>query len=129
MKKRFVKCVAWYLVAGMFVIGMAPRVDAGLASSEAIALPQVDPTSDLQYIQKLLETKMIRERLGQLGFSQDEIQAKINQLNDRQLHQLALSLDEIRVAGNGFAVLVVLLLVGILVGVWLHVTGRRVVIE
>jgi hypothetical protein len=129
MKKRFVKCVAWYLVAGMFLIGMAPRVDAGLSSSETVALPQVDPTSDLQYIQKLLETKMIRERLGQLGFSHDEIQARINQLNDRELHQLALSLDEIRVGGNGFAVLVVLLLVGILIGVWLHVTGRRVVIE
>ena len=57
------------------------------------------------------------------------LQAKINQLNDRQLHQLALSLDEMRVGGDGFAVLIVLLLVGILVGVWLHVTGRRVVVE
>jgi hypothetical protein len=129
MSKSFVKCVSWYLVLAMFVIGIAPRVDAGLCPSEAIAVSHADRTSDLENIQKILETKMIRKRLEKLGFSQDEIKARLNRLNDKQIHHFALRLDEIRVGSGGFEVLVVVLLIGILVGVWLHVTGKKVVIQ
>lgn len=129
MSKRLVKCVSWCLVVGMFVVGIAPRVDAGFSPSEIIALSQANRTSDLQNIQKILETKMIRKRLQQLGFSQDDIQGRLSRLNDQQIHQVALKLDEIRVGGNGFEVLVVLLLIGILVGVWLYVSGKRIVVQ
>lgn len=129
MSKRLVKCVSWCLVVGMFVVGIAPRVDAGFSPSEIIALSQANRTSDLQNIQKILETKMIRKRLQQLGFSQDDIQGRLSRLNDQQIHQIALKLDEIRVGGNGFEVLVVLLLIGILVGVWLYVSGKRIVVQ
>ncbi len=129
MSKRLVKCVSWCLVVGMFVVGIAPRVDAGFSPSEIIALSQADRISDLQNIQKILETKMIRKRLQQLGFSQDDIQGRLSRLNDQQIHQIALKLYEIRVGGNGFEVLVVLLLIGILVAVWLHVSGKRIVVQ
>ncbi|MBW1677950.1 MAG: PA2779 family protein [Deltaproteobacteria bacterium] len=129
MSKRLVKCVSWCLVVGMFVVGIAPRVDAGFSPSEITALSQADRISDLQNIQKILETKMIRKRLQQLGFSQDDIQGRLSRLNDQQIHQIALKLDEIRVGGNGFEVLVVLLLIGILVGVWLHVSGKKIVVQ
>ena len=72
---------------------------------------------------------MIRERLSQLGFSQDEIQAKLSKLDDQQIHQLASTIDDIKVGGGGFEVVVVLLLIAILIGVWFHVTGKKVVIE
>ena len=129
MSTSFVKCVSWYLVVAMFIMGLAPRVDASLSPSEAIAFAQADRASDLQSIQKILETKMIGKRLEKLGFSQDEIQARLSQLNDQQIHQLALKLDEMKVGRGGFEVLVVVLLVGILVALWLHVTGKRVVIQ
>jgi len=129
MSKTFMKCVSCYLVFAMFMIGIVPRVDAGLSPSEVIALSQIDRTSDLEKIQEILETKMIRTRLEQLGFSQDEIQARLTQLNDQQVHQLALRLDKIRVGGNGFGVLVVILLIGIFVVLYLQYSGRKVVIQ
>ena len=129
MSKKLIKYVSWCLVVGMFAMGIVPRVDAGLSPSELIALSHAERTSHLQDIQKILETKMICKRLQQLGFSQDDIQGRLSMLDDQQIHEIALKLDEIRVGGNGFEVLVVLLLIGILVGVWFHVTGKRVVIQ
>jgi len=129
MSKRLIKCVSWFLVIGMFALGIAPRVDAGLSPSGIIALSQADRTSHLQNIQKILETKMVCKRLQQLGLSQDDIQRKLSRLDDQQIHQIALKLDKIRVGGNGFEVLVVLLLIGILVGVWFYASGKRIIIQ
>ena len=129
MSKKLVKCVSWCLVVGMFALGIAPRVDAGLSPSEIIGLSQADRTSRLRNIQKILETKMICKRLQQLGFSQDDIQRRLSKIDDQQIHQIALQLDDIRVGGSGFEVLVVLILIGILVGVWFHVSGKRILIQ
>jgi hypothetical protein len=129
MSKRLIKCVSWFLVVGMFALGIVPRVDAGLSPSGIIALSQADRTSHLQNIQKILETKMVCKRLQQLGLSQDDIQMRLSRLDDKQLHRIALRLDEIRVGGNGFEVLVVILLIGILVGVWFYVSDKRIIIQ
>ena len=129
MSKKLVKCVSWCLFVGMFALGIAPRVDAGLSPSEIIGLSQADRTSRLRNIQKILETKMICKRLQQLGFSQDDIQRRLSKIDDQQIHQIALQLDDIRVGGSGFEVLVVLILIGILVGVWFHVSGKRILIQ
>jgi hypothetical protein len=129
MSKKLIKCVSWFLVVGMFALGIAPRVDAGLSPSGIIALSQADRTSHLQNIQKILETKMVCKRLQQLGLSQDDIQMRLSRLDDKQLHRIALRLDEIRVGGNGFEVLVVILLIGILVGVWFYVSDKRIIIQ
>jgi hypothetical protein len=129
MNGRLVKCVSWYLVMAMFVIGIVPRVEAGLAPSEAIALSAAERLADLGKIQKALESKMVGERLGQLGLTQDEVRARLDTLSDRQLHELALRVDELRVGGNGAEVLIVVLLVAVLVVLILHYTGRRVVIK
>ncbi len=129
MSKKLIKCVSWFLVVGMFALGVVPRVDAGLSPSGIIALSQADRTSHLQNIQKILETKMVCKRLQQLGLSQDDIQMRLSRLDDKQLHRIALRLDEIRVGGNGFEVLVVILLIGILVGVWFYVSDKRIIIQ
>ena len=129
MTKPFIKCVSWYLVIAMLILGVVPNVYAGLSPSEAINLSQVERVSDLQSIQKILEIKMVGQRLEQLGFSENEIQTRLNLLNDDQIHQLALNLDDIKVGSGGFEVLVVFLLIGILVAAWLHVTGKKVIIK
>ena len=128
--KPLTKCIAWYCVVAMFLMGVVPRVHAGFCPSGVTPLPQVDRTADLEQIQKVLEEKMVQVRLEQLGFSQAEIQGRLSQLSDQQIHQLALNLEDIKVGGNGaVTVLVILLLIGILVGVWFYVQGKKVVVE
>jgi len=129
MKKTFTKLVTGYLVVVMCMMGMIPRVFAGMVSSEILTSTQTDRVADFAKIQKAMETKIIKERLEELGFTQKEIQARLDLLNEQQIHQLALKIDDLRVAGNGFEVLVVILLIGILVGVWVYATGHRVIVK
>ena len=128
MRIPLMKHLSWYLIIAMFIIGIAPKADAGLAPSEIIAMSQVDRTADLGKIQKVLEMKMVRERLEKLGFAQDEIQSKLSSLSDRQMHKLALQIDEIKVGGDGFGIVIALLVIAILVVLLIQLTGHRVVV-
>jgi hypothetical protein len=124
------KCVACYLVVAMFIIGITPRVYAGFSPSEAISALSSDRSSDLGKIRKTLEMKMVRERLAALGFTSDEIEKRLTQLSDPQIHELALNLDELQVGGaSGWAVVVVVLLIIAVVGIIIYVSGHRVVLE
>jgi hypothetical protein len=128
MRIPFMKQISWYLAFAMFIIGIAPKVEAGFAPSEAIAIAQVDRAADMEKIQKVLETKMIKKRLEELGFTQDEINKRLSQLSDQQIHQLAIQLDDLKVGGDALGVIVALLVIVILVLVILHLTGHRVVV-
>ena len=128
MKRKMRTWVTWYMITVMFLLGIAPRVDAGFSPSEVIGQPQVNRAADLERIQKFIEIKMIRERLNAFGFSQEEIQTKLTQLSDEQIHQLALKLDELNVGGDG-EVVVIALLIGILVVLIIYLLGYRLILK
>jgi len=129
MKSMWVKGIVCYLVVAMFVFGITPRLYAGFSGSEALSILTFDRSSDLGKIRKTLEMKMVRERLKAFGYTSEEVEKKLSQLNDQQIHQIALSLDELKVGGDGWAVLIIILLIAILAGVIIYVTGHRVVLE
>ncbi len=129
MRIPFMKHVTWYLVIAMFIIGIAPRVDAGLAPSQIIALTQIDRTADLGKIQKVLEVKAISERLMQFGLTQDEVQKRLIQLSDQQIHQIALQLDDLKIGqDDALTLIIALLFIAILVVVLLKLTGHKVIV-
>jgi hypothetical protein len=125
MKSTWAKIVACYLVMVMFVLGITPRVFAGFSPSEAVSILNFDRSSDIDKIRKVLEMKMVRERLKNFGFTPDEIEKKLIQLDDQQIHQLALNLDELKVGSSDVWVwvLVILLLAAIGMIVYLVVTS------
>jgi hypothetical protein len=128
MKRKMRKWVTWYMIIVMFLLGIAPGVDAGFSPSEVIGQPQVNRAADLERIRKFIEIKMIRERLNAFGFSQEEIQTRLTQLSDEQIHQLALKLDELNVGGDG-EVVVIALLIGILVVLIIYLLGYRLILK
>jgi len=73
------------------------KLYAGFSPSEAVSILTVDRSSDIEKIRRILEMKMVRERLKNFGFTPNEIEKKFSQLDDQQIHQLALSLDELKV--------------------------------
>ncbi len=130
MKVLFRKWIIWYLVMAMFVIGITPKVYAGFSQSEVIGLSPAERSSDLQKVQKFLEMKMVRERLKEFGLAQDEIQTRLGQLSDPQIHQLAIKVDDLRVAADdGLGIIIALLVIAILVIVIIMLTGHRIVIK
>jgi Family of unknown function (DUF6627) len=129
MRISFMKCVASYLAVAMFILGIVPRVDAGFIPSDIVTHPEIDRTADLQSIQKVLETKMVRQRLENLGFTADEVQKRLNQFNDEQIHDLALNLEQLKVGGDGFGVIAALLIIALLVVALVYLTKHRVIIQ
>ena len=130
MKKPFMRYVIWYLVVAMFVIGITPRVYADFSPSEIVGVPQIDRGSDLGKIQNAIETKMIGERLKQIGLTPGEIQKKLAQLSDQQIHQLAQQLDELKVGGDaGWTVLIIILVLAAIAVAVIYMTGHEIVIQ
>ena len=124
------KWIAWYLVVAMFVIGMTPRVYAGFAPSEVIGFSPAERAADLQKVRQFLEMKMVRERLKELGYTSEEIQSRLGELDDEQIHQLALKLDELNVAGDSaLGIIIALLIIAILVIVIIQLLGHKIVIK
>jgi hypothetical protein len=130
MRKPLKKCIIWYLVVAMFIIGITPRVYAGFSPSEDLAVSSAGRVPEVQKIQKSLEMKMIRERLKELGLSPDEIQGRLNQFSDLQIHELALKVDDLKV-GTDEGLVIIVLLLGVLIAVViiLQATGHQVVVK
>jgi len=128
MKVLFFRQIAWYLIAAMFVIGIAPKVDAGLSPSEFIAA-QFDRGQDSSAIRQVIENKMVSERLAQLGFTQEEVNSRLSQLSDQQLHKLAVNLDEIKTGGDGLGLIIGLLVIAILVVILIQLTGHKIIVK
>ena len=123
------KEISCYLAIVMFIIGIAPRVDAAFAPSEIVGLVRTDRAADLGRIQKVLELKAVSERLKQLGFTREEVQGRLSQLSDRQVHQIALQLDDLKVGKDGaLGIIIALLVIAILVVVLLKLTGHKVIV-
>jgi hypothetical protein len=114
----------------MFVIGITPRVYAGFSPSEVMNLSSAERSADLKKVQKFLEMKMVRERLKELGLTREEIQSRMDQISDQQLHQLALKLDNLTVAGDdGLGIIIGLLVIAILVVILVLLLQHRIVIK
>lgn len=125
----FKKTVAWYLVVAMFIIGIAPRLEAAFTPSQAISLATTDRNADLERIQSVLEQKIVRQRLHDLGFTDEEIKTRLSQLSDQQIHNLAQQIDDLRVGkDDALGVVIALLIIAILIVVLLQLMGHKVVI-
>jgi len=127
--RRLSKWITWYMVSVMFLLGITPGVYAGFSPSELITLSQIDRNSDLLKIQKVLEAKMIRERLSQLGFTEEGIQQRLYQLSDEQIHQIALKTDELRVGGDAGEAVIIGFLVAIFIVAVIYLLGYRLVLK
>jgi hypothetical protein len=129
MKRKLTNWVAWYMVTVMFLFGITPKVEAGFSPSEVIGQSQMERSTDVEKIRKFLEAKMLRERLRAFGLSQEEIQTRLNQLTDDQIHQVALKLDELKVAGDAGEAVIIVLLIAAIVLLVIYLLGYRVVLK
>jgi methylglyoxal synthase len=88
----------------------------GAIDSWAMLLPTTDPSSrqaELGQIQAQLETKVVQDRLNALGLTSEEVQARVQQLSDDQIHELSQNLDGLQMGGD--ALVVILIIIGAVV--------------
>ncbi|MEN2986428.1 MAG: PA2779 family protein [Thermodesulfovibrionaceae bacterium] len=122
----FKRIIAIYLSFAILIIGFAQSVSAALVPSEVTLSTK---TQDLEKIQKFLEMKIISQRLKDFGYSEKEIIDRLSKLDDNTLHSLALKIDELKVAGDAGAAVILALVIIALVLLIINLTGHRVVIK
>ena len=95
------------------VIGLCsatPIALAGPISSVEIATDSTR-TTDLASIQQALESKVVQQRLSELGFTQGEIESRLAQASDAELHQLAVQSETLMAGGDGGIIVTILVIV------------------
>ncbi|MBI3547531.1 MAG: PA2779 family protein [Elusimicrobia bacterium] len=103
------------IVVSAVMIG-APPPAMGLIVPSSMAEESSAKSSrerDLKDVQRALESKIIRERLKDLGMNEQEIDARLGRLSDKELHQLAVQVRSLAPGGElleGVLILVVLVL-------------------
>ena len=129
LEKMAKKTLVYFLVLAIFIIGVTPRVEAAFVPSQAITLSDVDREADLKKIQTALETKIVKQRLFDLGFSTDEINARLDGMSDQQIHGIASQIDDLKVGKNGLGIVIAVLVIILLVILIINLTtGKKVVV-
>ncbi len=129
MKIPFFKQITVYMIFLMSLFAILPRVDASMVDSELLVNVIKQRDVDIQKVQRFLESEIVKKRLSLLGYSPEEIKSKLDSLSDEELHQFAVKIDQVRVAGDsGLGLIISLLVIAILVVLLLQLTGHRVVV-
>lgn len=115
--------VSFFFVAILPPIGEASLIESRLSTGEAMS----ERAGKIQAIKRALEHKMVAQKLADYGLSQDEIMARMNTLDDEQLHQLASLSDEIGGAGTG--TIIGILIIVLLVVLILKIYDKKIIIQ
>ena len=106
---RWMACVL--VLTTTLVCSLKTGASAMLAPASAPApMSDAGRAADVQEVQKALESKVLRQRLHEMGLSDSEIQARLGKLSNQQVHQLASRIHALNPGGD-FTVIGILLAV------------------
>lgn len=129
--KRFLldRRVCKFVLVFYFIVAMIPSTgEASLIESRISTGEQMSERAEkIESVRKALEHKVVAQRLADYGLTQEEVMARMNTLDDKQLHQLASLSDE--VGGGAVGFIIGALLVVLLVVVILKIADKRVVVQ
>ncbi len=121
LNKKLCSCI---LVFFLFFSLVPPDSQASLVESRLSTGEQVlEKDQQIESIRGALEHKLVAQKLKDHGLSQEEVMAKMENMDEQQLHQLASLSDEIGGAIISFVAAAVL--VATLIYLILRITGRR----
>ena len=126
MRNFFCRMVTVYLVFAFLIIGALPvKSFAYIADSATVTDLR---GADMDKVQRALESKVVANRLLELGLSEEEVSERLAQLTDEELHQFASKVDDLSSGGSFLGVTIGILVVGVLVLVLLQLTGHKIVL-
>lgn len=126
----FTRPLAIYLAFACFIIASVPSNSSAFIIPSQTAQTAFDRSNDMSTVQRALESKAVSQRLSELGLTMDEINKRINNLTDSDLHQFASRLDSIHAGGDGgIGIIIAVLLVVVLVLVILNLTGHKIIVK
>lgn len=132
-RNRFFRVAALTLIPSFLFVSVIPaKTLAYVVSSGEFYGPAVSQSvrvADMDKIQRVLESRIISERLKGLGLSEEEINTRLSKLTDEELHQFATQVDSLYPGGNGLGIVIAILVIILLVIVILKVMDKKIIIE
>jgi hypothetical protein len=133
MRKTPVSCIRCFSITALAMAvaftmtqpqtGWALLVPAFLSAKADPA--RMTREQDLQSVQRTLESKVLRQRLAEFGLSPQDINQRVTQLSDSQLHQLVMRVRTLNPgADDGGDVVITVLVIGILVLLFVYLWKR-----
>jgi len=103
--------------------GWAMLAPANLMS--AVSGKSASRDEDLKTIQSTLESRIVRQRLSEFKLTPEQVNQRMSQLTDAQVHQVAMQIRTINPGGDaGLGIIVGLLVIGILVLLFVYLFKR-----
>ncbi len=111
MRHLYTKGFIAYFVVWLIAIGCFPTEGMAMLvpSDTALAGPSAGTrVADVQRIQAQLESKVVAQRLSDIGLTPSEVQDRLASLNDDQLHQVAQNLAGLQPGGELILILAII---------------------
>lgn len=124
IKKGWFRVIASYLAVFLFVAAAIPaKTYAYTAESAEVYSSRQE---DMNKVQRALESKIVQDKLAELGLTKDEATAKLDKLSDAELHQFAMNADNLDSGGDGIGFIIGLLIIAILIVLLLQLTDHKI---
>lgn len=114
MRTILSRALLLYVSVWLIAIGCWPEQASAMLvpSDTAVSGMSVSRGADLQAIQSALESKLVAQRLADVGMTPSDISARLASMTDEQLHQVAQHLDGLQPGG---ALVLILAIIGAIV--------------
>jgi hypothetical protein len=111
-------------------VQVAPAA-AGLAPSRTTGVTQVGSVrdADLIAVQRMLEHKLVVQKLRDYGVTPEQAQLRVASLSDAELHQLASASKGLPSGGDGTGAVIGVLIIVILVIVILKLLNKEIIVR
>ena len=123
----FTRRIAMLLVVLMGVFSVVPRLEASFVPSDE-SFASNARQKDMAMVQKVLEQKVVKGRLKALGYTEEEINSRLDQLSDDEIHQFATQLDSLTSGGGAIGFIIGVLVIILLIFLILHLTDKKIII-
>ncbi len=122
------KQIALALIMGLFIIGSIPAQSLAYMASSGNLAAASTRAADMDKVQRLLESKVVAQKLGQAGLSVPEVKTRLAKLSDQDLHSFAKQVDTLYPGGD-LGVVIAILIIVILVLVILKIQNKKIIIQ
>lgn len=122
------KQISVALIMGLFIIGSIPAESMAYMAGSGNLAGASTRAADMDKIQRVLESKLVAQKLQQAGLSMPEVKSRMEKLSDQELHSFAKQVDTLYPGGD-LGVIIAILVIAILVVVFLKIQNKKIIIQ
>lgn len=122
LESKSVRALVMLMVMAVFNAGYVSVANAELIPSGKTQISQ-ERAQDMTTVRQALESKVVTERLSELGFSEQEVDQRLAMLTDQEVSQLSNDIQNVDTAGSVIGAVAGVAVVLIIVLAILEITG------